>query len=135
MPCGFFIYLGNRFFSFPQGSNMTGNKLIDYFEDIDDIEEAQTQAPMGTRTSKMRQTKKQEKEARMFIRAQGIADKFNFTFRAARTLAPHCVRCSAGECRCDGTEPRTSFQLACLPCHFPVIIISWFRLFTPLGEE
>jgi RIO kinase 1 len=63
---------------------MTGNKLIDYFDDIDDIEEAQTQASMGARTSKMRQTKKQEREARMFVRAQGIADKFNFSFRAAR---------------------------------------------------
>ncbi|MEW5939719.1 MAG: RIO1 family regulatory kinase/ATPase [Chloroflexota bacterium] len=59
---------------------MTANPLIEFYEELDDAAPSQT----GARTTKKRQSKKQETEARLFIRANALSEKFQFTYKAAR---------------------------------------------------
>ncbi len=63
---------------------MSGNKLVELFDELDDTQETQTKAPMGARVSKRRLSKKHETENKLFIRAQEITREFKFTYKAAR---------------------------------------------------
>ena len=61
---------------------MTTNQLIEFYEELDDAHLAsQTN---GARTVKKRQSKKQETDAKLFQRANEIAQTFHFTYKAAR---------------------------------------------------
>ncbi len=63
---------------------MSGNHLIEYYEELDEIEEPANQALPGSRTNKRRLSKKHETETKLFLRAQDISRDFNFTYQAAR---------------------------------------------------
>lgn len=60
---------------------MSTDKLIELYDEFEDIE---SKTASGARTSKKRQSKKQEVDARLFIRAQSVSQKFQFTYKAAR---------------------------------------------------
>jgi len=61
---------------------MSTDQLIEYYEDLEDSH-SESQAA-NARTSKKRQSQKQEAEARLFQRANEISEKFQFTYKAAR---------------------------------------------------
>jgi RIO kinase 1 len=61
---------------------MTTNQLIEFYEEQDDALAASDQN--GPRTAKKRQSKKHETEIRLFVRANEISEKFQFTYKAAR---------------------------------------------------
>ncbi len=59
---------------------MSNSKLVEFYDDLDtELENAN-----GARTTKKRQSKKQDMDARLFIRAQEHSRVFNFTYHAAR---------------------------------------------------
>ena len=60
---------------------MSTNKLIEFYDELEEIEST---APNDGRTSKKRQSKKQETDARLFVRAQEQSRTFRFTYQAAR---------------------------------------------------
>jgi RIO kinase 1 len=62
---------------------MSKNQLLELYEELDDtnVEEAQ---PLNKRLFQKRESKKQEAEARLFVRAQEISREFQFTYKAAR---------------------------------------------------
>ena len=62
---------------------MSKNKILEFFEELDDssVEEMQ---PSQKRLFQKRESKKQEMDARLFIRAQEISREFKFTYKAAR---------------------------------------------------
>jgi RIO kinase 1 len=62
---------------------MSKNKLIEYFEELDDSNEEEIQ-PLQKRLFQKRESKKREMEAKLFIRAQEISRDFQFTYKAAR---------------------------------------------------
>lgn len=61
---------------------MSKNQLNDYFDELDDMGDAQDSS--RKRTSVKRESKRKEVEAKLFIRAQEIAKEFKFTYKAAR---------------------------------------------------
>ena len=60
---------------------MSNNKLIEFF---DELEDDKPTTPGDARTTKKRQSKKQEADARLFVRAQERSKAFHFTYQAAR---------------------------------------------------
>jgi len=62
---------------------MSKNQLNTLQEELDEIY-ADEQTSIAGRTAKKRENKKQEIEARLFIRAQEAAKEFKFTYKAAR---------------------------------------------------
>ncbi len=62
---------------------MSKNQLLELYEELDDtnVEEAQ---PLNKRLFQKRESKKQETDARLFVRAQEISREFQFTYKAAR---------------------------------------------------
>ena len=63
---------------------MSGNQLLEFYEELYDNEEPTTQTLIGSRTAKKRLSKKHEQEAKLFLRAQNILREFHFTYKAAR---------------------------------------------------
>jgi RIO kinase 1 len=85
-PCGFLFPQGRGLFFITkrQNNKMSTNKLIEFYEELDDIE-LDNPTPTGARVTKKRQSKKQEAEARLFIRAQELSEtSFQFSYKAAR---------------------------------------------------
>jgi RIO kinase 1 len=66
------------------GTEMSGNKILEFLEELDNIEEPITQTPIGSRTAKKRLSKKHETETKLFIHAQSILKEVHFTYKAAR---------------------------------------------------
>lgn len=63
---------------------MSTSKLIEFYEELDETETSKP-IPSGARVTKKRQSKKQEAEARLFVRAQEISGtSFQFSYKAAR---------------------------------------------------
>jgi len=62
---------------------MSKNQLLEYLEELDDSTEGESHST-HKRVSQKRESKKQEMAARLFIRAQEISQKFQFTYKAAR---------------------------------------------------
>lgn len=60
---------------------MATSKLIEFYDELEDM---QATNPNGSRTTKKRQSKKQEMDARLFVRAQEHSRLFKFTYQAAR---------------------------------------------------
>jgi RIO kinase 1 len=62
---------------------MSKNQLLELYEELDEtnLEEAQ---PLSKRLFQKRESKKQETDARLFVRAQEISREFKFTYKAAR---------------------------------------------------
>ncbi|MDO9301079.1 MAG: RIO1 family regulatory kinase/ATPase [Anaerolineales bacterium] len=62
---------------------MSKNQLLELYEELDDtnVEGAQ---PLNKRLFQKRESKKQETDARLFVRAQEISREFQFTYKAAR---------------------------------------------------
>ena len=62
---------------------MSRNKLIEFFEELDETNEGAAAAlPKGL--SQKRESKKQVNDARLFVRAQEFSREFQFTYKAAR---------------------------------------------------
>ncbi len=62
---------------------MSKNKIFEFFNELDEATEEDAQSP-HKRVAQKRESKKREMEARLFIRAQEISEKFKFTYKAAR---------------------------------------------------
>ena len=62
---------------------MSKNQLNKLYEELDEVH-ADDFASMSGRTSKKRQSSRQEMDARLFVRAQEAAGEFKFTYKAAR---------------------------------------------------
>ena len=62
---------------------MSKNQLNKLYEELDETY-ADDMASAPGRTSKKRQSKRQEMDARLFVRAQEAAGEFKFTYKAAR---------------------------------------------------
>jgi len=62
---------------------MSKNQLNQLYEELDEMY-ADEQASMPGRTVKKRQSKRQEMDAKVFVRAQEAAGEFKFTYKAAR---------------------------------------------------
>jgi RIO kinase 1 len=62
---------------------MSKNQLNKLFEELDEAH-ADDRVSTPGRTSKKRQSKRQELDARVFVRAQEAAGEFKFTYKAAR---------------------------------------------------
>jgi RIO kinase 1 len=62
---------------------MSKNQLFEYFEELDESTEGNLHVSQK-RVSQKRESKKQEMAARLFIRAQEISQKIQFTYKAAR---------------------------------------------------
>lgn len=79
----FFFSVGERSLLYQQRQNkkMAASKLIEFYDELEDM---QTTNTSGARTSKKRQSKKQEMDARLFVRAQEHSRLFKFTYQAAR---------------------------------------------------
>jgi len=60
---------------------MSNSNLIELY---DELEDNQATDPNGARTTKKRQSKKQETDVRLFVRAQEHSKAFRFTYQAAR---------------------------------------------------
>ncbi|MBE7435736.1 MAG: hypothetical protein HS100_17605 [Anaerolineales bacterium] len=63
---------------------MSKNKLLDYFDELDDSTEETGSDSTRKRVSQKRESRRKEQEARLFIRAQEISREFRFTYKAAR---------------------------------------------------
>ena len=64
---------------------MSKNQIFELYEELEETQETEASDPLPARTSKKRQSKRQEMDARLFIRAQEISrDAFTFTYKAAR---------------------------------------------------
>jgi len=62
---------------------MSKNQLLEYLEELDESSAGNSHVSQK-RVSQKRESKKQEMDARLFIRAQEISQKFQFTYKAAR---------------------------------------------------
>jgi RIO kinase 1 len=62
---------------------MSKNQILELFEELDDSDLEETQ-PLNKRLFQKRESKKQETDARLFVRAQEISREFQFTYKAAR---------------------------------------------------
>jgi RIO kinase 1 len=62
---------------------MSNDQLIEYYDELD-IENLSVRSQDGARISKRRQSKKQEMEARLFVRANQLSQEIKFTYKAAR---------------------------------------------------
>lgn len=62
---------------------MSKNLLVEYLGELEDLDETKSRSP-HKRVSQKRESKKQEAAAKLFIRAQEISQKFQFTYKAAR---------------------------------------------------
>lgn len=62
---------------------MSKNQLHEYFDDLDDSQDDESNSAQK-RTTQKRESKRRELDARLFIRAQEISREFNFTYKAAR---------------------------------------------------
>ncbi len=62
---------------------MSKNQLLEFYEELDDTNEADA-APSDKRLFKKRESKKNETDARLFVRAQELSREFQFTYKAAR---------------------------------------------------
>ena len=60
---------------------MSNSKLVEFYDDLEDTDSSNSG---NGRTTKKRQSKKQDMDARLFIRAQEHSRVFNFTYHAAR---------------------------------------------------
>lgn len=60
---------------------MSTNKLVEFYDELEDIESTN---PGGARTTKKRQSKRQDMDARLFVRAQEHSQALKFTYHAAR---------------------------------------------------
>ncbi len=60
---------------------MSKNQLLQFYEELDDSDEALSSQK---RTTRKRESKKIESDARLFVRAQEISREFKFTYKAAR---------------------------------------------------
>ncbi len=65
-------------------NTMSKNKLLDYFDELDDSTEEIGSDSTRKRVSQKRESRRKEQEARLFIRAQEISREFRFTYKAAR---------------------------------------------------
>ena len=62
---------------------MSKNQLLEFFEELDDADV--TESPTSQkRLSRKRESKRQEMDVRLFVRAQEISREFKFTYKAAR---------------------------------------------------
>jgi len=61
---------------------MSKNQLVQYFEELDDLDKDVLPSPK--RTTRKRESKKIETDARLFVRAQELSREFKFTYKAAR---------------------------------------------------
>lgn len=62
---------------------MSKNQLNKLYNELDEAYADDVESTLG-RTSKKRQSKRQEMDARLFVRAQDAAGEFKFTYKAAR---------------------------------------------------
>lgn len=62
---------------------MSKNQLNKLYNELDEAYADDVESTLG-RTSKKRQSKRQEMDARLFVRAQEAAGEFKFTYKAAR---------------------------------------------------
>ena len=62
---------------------MSKNQLLEFYEELDDTDEEET-TPSQRRLFKKRESKKNETDARLFVRAQELSREFQFTYKAAR---------------------------------------------------
>ena len=62
---------------------MSKNQLLEFLEDLDESNLVEAK-PLQKRLSRKRESKKQETDARLFVRAQEISREFQFTYKAAR---------------------------------------------------
>ena len=62
---------------------MSKNQLSNLYDELDEAH-ADDIASTAGRTSKKRQSRRAELDARLFVRAQEAADRFHFTYKAAR---------------------------------------------------
>jgi RIO kinase 1 len=63
---------------------MSKNQLLEFYEELDDINAEEVQQPLSKRLFHKRESKKQETDAKLFVRAQEISREFQFTYKAAR---------------------------------------------------
>jgi len=62
---------------------MSKNQNLEFYEELDDTNEEEA-TPSQKRLFKKRESKKNETDARLFVRAQEISREFQFTYKAAR---------------------------------------------------
>jgi RIO kinase 1 len=62
---------------------MRKNQILEFYEELDDLELEETPASQK-RLFQKRESKKQAADAKLFVRAQEIAREFKFTYKAAR---------------------------------------------------
>ena len=62
---------------------MSKNQILEFYEELNDTSEEEA-TPSQKRLFKKRESKKNETDARLFVRAQEIAREFQFTYKAAR---------------------------------------------------
>ena len=62
---------------------MSKNQLLELYEELDESN-AEEELPLHKRLFQKRESKKQEMDAKLFIRAQEISREFQFTYKAAR---------------------------------------------------
>ena len=62
---------------------MSKNQLLEFYEELDELNEDGTQSP-HKRVSQKRESRKRVMEANLFVRAQEISREFQFTYKAAR---------------------------------------------------
>jgi RIO kinase 1 len=64
---------------------MSKNQILELYEELEETKVIEAQAQLPARTAKKRQSKRQDMDARLFIRAQEISrEAFEFTYKAAR---------------------------------------------------
>ena len=59
---------------------MSKNQLFEFYEELDDIHLEEVQQPSSKRLFHKRESKKQETDAKLFVRAQEISREFQFTY-------------------------------------------------------
>jgi RIO kinase 1 len=62
---------------------MSKNQLLEFYEELDESDLEETPASQN-RLFQKRESKKQEADAKLFVRAQEISREFKFTYKAAR---------------------------------------------------
>src|SRR5512147_2997175 len=62
---------------------MSKNQLLEFFEELDDTKTDDV-PPSQMRLTRKRESKKQETDLKLFVRAQEISREFKFTYKAAR---------------------------------------------------
>lgn len=63
---------------------MSKNKLLEFFDEMDDSGEEIAEDSIPKRLTQKRESKKQVMDAKVFVRAQEISREFKFTYKAAR---------------------------------------------------